>query len=181
MKFYLTCILLIVFMQSNAQSTTDKIITISPNLSFQNYEHYKRLTLSSTDSHIEYLNGFDFEWGYLYKLNVTETKLGVTLSDGTQYEYRFNHVVSKTKMADSSQFKLFIDPSRYYYKLDSSEQSMNITLKELNDSTYLYFDKVEIEVPHHLKTQFNKIVSGERSRLGHFIYINEKRIRLLRL
>jgi hypothetical protein len=181
MKLYFTCLLLILSMKSNAQITVDKIITINPNLSFQNYEHYKRLTLNSTDSNIEYLDNFDFEWGYLYKINVTETQLGQTLSDGTQYEYKFNHIVSKTKMADSSQFKLFIDPNRYYHQLGSSEQSIDVTLNKLNDSTYLYFDKVEIEIPEHLKTRFNKIVSGEKSQLGYFVYINEKRIKLLYL
>ncbi len=43
----------------------------------------------------------------------------------------------------------------YDYELDSSEQEMNITLKQLNDSTYLYFDEVEIEVPEIWKGSFN--------------------------
>ena len=150
-------------------------------MSFQNYEHFKRLTLSSTDSYTEYIEDFNFEWGYLYVLNVTETKLKEPLSDGTKFEYKFNHIVSKTKIADTIQFKLFIDPIRYYYELDSSEQSMNSTLEVMNDSTYLYFDKVEIEVPDNLKTQFQKIVSRKRTGVGYFTFINEKRIRLVRL
>lgn len=180
MKFYVTSVLFILFFSTNAQTSKNKTITINPYLSFQNYEHFKRLTLSATDSDIEYLEGFDFEWGYEYKLNVTETKLSETLSDGTRFEYKLNHIVSKTKMADSSEFKLFIDPTRYYYELEESEQAMNTTLKVLNDSTYLYFDQVEIEVPDNLKTQFDKIVRSQETRVGYFMYINEKRIRLLR-
>jgi hypothetical protein len=181
LKFYLICLHLIFGATTNAQTTFEKIITVNPYLSFQNYEHFKRLTLSSTDSHVEYLENFNFEWGYLYKLNVTETKLSEELSDGTQFEYTFNHIVSKTKMADSSEFKLFIDPNRYYYELDSNEQHMNYTLKALNDSTYLYFDEVEIEVPNILKDKFNKIVSREKSGVGYFKYVSRNRIRLIRL
>jgi hypothetical protein len=179
MKFYLFYFLTFIFLDSDRQAVSNKIITIDPYLSFQNYEHFKRLTLSSPDSRIEYLEGFNFEWGYTYKLSVTEIKLDRTMSDGTQYDYAFNHIVSKTKMPDTSQFKLFLNPNRYTYELDSSEQEMNITLVQLNDSTFSYFDKVEIEVPHKLKTEFNKVVLGKFPKLGHFTYLNENRIKLV--
>ena len=42
--------------------------------------------LDSPDSEAEYIKGFDFEWGYAYKLKVKETKIG-PLSDGTNFEY----------------------------------------------------------------------------------------------
>jgi hypothetical protein len=150
----------------------------SSSLSFQNYEHFKRLTLSSP---VEYLGGFNFEWGYTYRVNVKETKLRFSLLDGKQYDYVLNHVVSKTKVHDSTQFKLLIDPSRCYHLVDSSEQLVNNTLKLINNSTYNYFDKVEIEVPDSLKIIFNQIVEGKTLRLGYFIFINEKRIRLVHL
>ena len=181
MKLYLASILIVLFQSITAQITTDKIITINPYLSFENYEHFKRLTLSSPDSRIEYLKDFDFNWGYEYKLNVKETKLDVELSDGTQFEYELNHIVSKTKMGDSSEFRLFIDPQRYYHEPDPSEQLMNRTLEVLNDSTYVYFDEVEIEVPENLRSRFEKIASGEKSGVGHFTYLDKKRIRLVRL
>jgi hypothetical protein len=179
MKLFLIHIIAFISISSFGQTISDRIITIEPNLSFQNYEHFKRLTLKSPDSPIEYLDGFIFEWGYTYKISVKETKLRSSLSDGTQYEYKLNHIISKTKVPKTTQFKLFLDPSRYYHKVDSSEQLMNITLKRINDSTFSYFDKVEIEVPNHLKMKFNQIVEGKTSRLGHFIFINEKRIRLV--
>jgi hypothetical protein len=181
MKLFLISLLLVLSTSASAQTTRNRTITIEPHLSFQNYEHFKRLTLKSPDSNIEFLEDFDFEWGYVYKLSVKETRLAQTWSDGTQYEYSLNRVVSKTKVSDFSEFKLFLDADRYYYELDSSEQSMNATLKALDDSTYLYFDEVEIEVPSRLKPQFEKIVSGEKSCIGYFVFIDEKRIRLERL
>lgn len=181
MKTLLIQLIALLSIHSMGQTVSNKTITIAPNLSFQNYEHFKRLTLHSPDSPIEHLSGFDFEWGYTYKVSVRETKLASTLSDGTQFEYELNRIVSKTKVPDQTQFKLFLDASRYYHRVDSSEQADNVTLKRINDSTYLYFDEVEIEVPNGLKSTFHKVVTEEKPRMGSFIFIDEKRIRLVQL
>lgn len=181
MKFSLIFLLLTLLSSTNAQTSVNKIITIDPYMSFENYEHFKRLTLSSPDSNIEFLDGFDFEWGYRYTVSVKETRLRETLSDGTQYRYQFNRIVSKTKMADSSQFDLYIDAKRYYYEVEESEASANVTLRPIDDHTFLYFDEVEIEVPDHLKDAFGQIVAGDKSTVGTFKYINEKRIQLVHL
>jgi len=164
---------------SYSQSSKFKTITIEPSKSFQNYEHFKRLVLNSPDSHIEYLEHFDFEWGYQYKIRVRETKLNQTLSDGTQYEYSFDKVISKTKVPDFTVFRLFLDADRYYYEVEPDEEEMNGTLHLLNDSTYLYFDEVEIEVPEELREQFKVIADGKAQRSGNFLFVNEKRIRLI--
>lgn len=181
MKLITATLLFTLALTSCAQKMTNKTVTIDPHLSFQNYEHFKRLTLKSPDSRIEYLNGFDFAWGYSYKLSVKETKLAETLSDGTQFEYKLIKVLSKTKVPDSTEFELFLDPNRYYYEVDSSEQQMNITFNPINDSTFLYMEEVEIEVPSEFKDQFDTIVSGGVRKLGTFVYIDDKRIRLVRL
>ena len=181
MKTILSYLLVFLCLNSFGQTVSDKTITINPSLSFQNYEHFKRLTLNSPDSPIEYLDGFDFEWGYIYKLSIRETKLEYTLSDGTQYDYALNHIISKTKVPDSTQFKLFLDPSLYYNVVDSSEQEINKTLKLINDSLYLYFDEVEIEVPANLKISFKQIAEEKVSSLDHFIFIDKKRIKLVHL
>jgi hypothetical protein len=181
MKLFLIYVISFISISSFGQTVSDRTITIYPNLSFQNYEHFKRLILNSPDSPVEYLDGFNFEWGYTYKVSVRETKLKSPLTDGSQYEYVLKHIISKTKVPDTAQFKLFIDQSRYDHNVDSSEQSINIILKLINDSTYLYFDKVEIEVPENLKMLFNQIVEGKTTKVGHFMFINEKRIRLLHL
>lgn len=164
---------------SYAQNSRFKTITIEPSKSFQNYEHFKRLVLNSPDSHIEYLENFNFEWGYQYKIRVRETKLNQTLSDGTQYKFSFEEVISKTKVPDSTVFRLFLDGDRYYFELEPAEEEMNGTIRLLNDSTYLYFDEVEIEVPEELKEQFKIIADGKAQGSGSFLFVNEKRIRLI--
>ena len=143
----------------------------------QYYEHFKRLVLDSPNSRAEYVDGFDFEWGYFYNLKVKETYLG-QMSDGTNYEYSLLKVIAKEKVADTVIFRMSIDPLRYYHKLEEEGVS-NYTLSQLNDTTYLYMDQVEIEIPHIFLESFRKMIENEINFRGDFKFINSKRIRLI--
>ena len=160
-----------------AQKVSYKTITINPNMYTQNYEHFKRLVLKSPDSEAEHIDGFDFEWGYYYTLKVKEKKVG-PLSDGTRYDYSLLKVISKKMVADTVIFKMSIDPLRYYHKLEEDGIS-NYTLSQLNDSTYLYMDKVEIEIPQKFLEFFSKKKDNEVGFRGNFKFVNGKRIRLV--
>ena len=153
-----------------------KTITLEPHMYTQNYEHFKRLVLDSPDSEAEYIDGFDFEWGYYYTLKVKEKKVG-PLSDGTRYDYSLLKVISKEEVADTVIFKMSIDPLRYYHKLEEDGIS-NYTLSQLNDSTYLYMDKVEIEIPQKHLEFFRKIIDNDVGFRGNFSFVNGRRIRL---
>ncbi len=82
---------------AKGQVTRVKEIMVEPYLVFQNYEDFKRLCLSSPNSAVEFLKGFDFAWGYKYHLKVEETKLESALSDGLVYEYRLWRCCLKTR------------------------------------------------------------------------------------
>ena len=159
------------------QQVRIKTITLEPFMDTQNYEHFKRLVLDSPDSEAEYIDGFDLEWGYHYTLKVRENKVG-PLSDGTLYDYTLIKVISKEKVADTVIFKMSIDPLRYYDKIEEDDIS-NYTLSQLNDSTYLYMDKVEIEIPQKHLEFFKKNTDNEVGFRGNFKFINRKRVRLV--
>ena len=143
----------------------------------QNYEHFKRLVLDSPNSEAEYVDGFDFEWGCFYTLKVKEIYIG-ELSDGTRYEYSLLKVISKERVADTVIFRMSIDPLRYYHKLEDEDVS-NYTLSQLNDSTYLYMDQVEIEIPKNFLESFIKKKDNEIDFRGDFKFVNSKRVRLV--
>ena len=143
----------------------------------QNYEHFKRLVLDSPNSEAEYVHGFDFEWGCFYTLKVKEIYIG-ELSDGTRYEYSLLKVISKERVADTVIFRMSIDPLRYYHKLEDEDVS-NYTLSQLNDSTYLYMDQVEIEIPQNFLESFIKKKDKEIDFRGEFKFVNSKRVRLV--
>ena len=172
--FILFCLPIFLF----GQQTIIKEIKIKPYMYTQNYEHFKRLVLDSPDSDAEYIDGFDFEWGYFYKLKVEEKKVG-PLSDGTRYEYTLLSVISKVKVADTVIFKMYIDPLRYYHKLEEEGVS-NYTLSQLNDSTYLYMEKVEIQVPYHLQDSFSKNIENGIGFRGDFKFVNTISVRGVR-
>ena len=113
----------------------------------QNYKHFNWLILDSPNSTASYVDGFDFEWGYCYTLKVKEIYLG-ELQNGTNYEYSLLKVISKEKVSDTLIFRMSIDPLKYYHKLEEEGVS-NFTLSQLNDSTFLYMDQVEIEIPQN--------------------------------
>ena len=143
----------------------------------QNYEHFKRLVLDSPNSEAEYVDGFDFEWGYFYTLKVKESYIG-EMSDGTNYEYSLLKVISKEKVSDTVIFRMSIAPLRYYHKLEDEGVS-NYTLNQLNDSIYLYMDQVEIEIPKIFLESFIKKKDNEIHFRGDFKFVNSKRVRLV--
>ncbi|MFT7344285.1 MAG: hypothetical protein ACI9XP_000868 [Lentimonas sp.] len=65
-----------------------------------------------------------------------------------------------------------------FIEMQHSIDAMLINLvkdeQKLNEVTDYLFDLVEIEVPENLEMLFNQIVEGKTSRVGHFIFINEK-------
>ena len=91
-----------------AQQSVIKEIEIMPFMHTQNYEHFKRLALTSSNSEVEYIEGFDFEWGYYYTLKVEETYIG-ELSDGSRYDYSLLKEISKKKAADTVTFVMYMD------------------------------------------------------------------------
>ena len=165
----------------NGRKTEPETITINPYLSFQHYEHFKRLILSSPDLDIEYIKGFEFQWGYTYKLKVRKSTLESVLSDGTQYDFSLEKIISKKKVTENYEFQLYLDANRYYHQVDATEKEINKTLKRINDTTYIYFDTIEIEVPKSLHEEFQSIVDSKTAKMGTFMFINEKRVRLIKL
>ena len=173
----LTLVLCSFFVQG--QTTTERIVHIDAQLEHQNYEHFKRLVLSSPDSEVEYLEGFEFDWGYAYTVSVLETQLAYPLSDGTRYTYEYKSTVSKKKMPHSCRFQLFLAPSIYYDGDATVEPSENKSFQMVNDSVFLYFGRVEIEVPKEQMATFHEAVLNGFGRMGQFAFIRGNRIRLM--
>lgn len=164
-----------------AQKTTLKKVTLAPYLSHQSYEHFKRLVLQSPESSIEYIDGFTFEWGYHYELEIKEFELTEALSDGTQFLHTLHKLISKTKVPNNFTFQLVLDPHLYYPTESSREEEGNNTFKKIDANTYLYFDSVKIMVPESLKERFNKILEGASATLGTFKFVDTDCIKLLHL
>ena len=165
------------------QNISYKKVTVDPYKIIQNYEHFKRFVLNSSDPFPEFIEGFDFEWGYCYTLKVKQEKI-IPLSDGTRYNYYLSKIISKKKAPDSLAFIMHIDPLRYYHKIvagdlyNKEDELDNYSLKKLNDSTYFYMDEIEIEIPSLLQKTLIAKLGKENGFRGMFTFVNKKRIRL---
>lgn len=179
MKNLLLTLTLIMALSVNVQAISTKVVTIKPYMSLQHYEHFKRMVLNSDDIHIEFISDFDFEWGYDYKLKIQVKRLVPALSDGTRYEHKLIKVISKTKASPETTFKLYIDPMRYNY-FEKRDSAMNYTLSQINDSTYRYCEKVDLEVPAQFRPAFKKLTNSENGRNATFKFTAEGRARLVK-
>ena len=63
MKYLFLVLLASISLNINAQQSSLKTIGVAPNLSFQNYEHFKRLVMESPDYQAEFIEGFQFNSG----------------------------------------------------------------------------------------------------------------------
>lgn len=155
-----------------------KMVTIhvEPYMRLSYGAFYKSLTIKSDNSAVDYIQGFNFEWGYAYKLKIEETKLKAPPEDGSDTNHKLIKVLSKTRVADTTQFSLSLQRNVY---LGPGEQESSFN--KLNDSTYRYFDKIDMIVPDYLKNDFNKIIENGIDRKGIFVFTNDRRIKLIKL
>lgn len=176
MKIELVILLLLSSLIGKSQTDKTQIIVIEPYMRVTNGAFFKQLNLKSNDSDAEFIQGFDFEWGYYYKLKIKIHKLKNPPEDGSDTDYILVKTISKTKVPDNYQFKMLLDQDLY---LGPGEQVGNF--KSINDSTYTYFDKIEIEIASILKYEFNKIINEGQVRYGNFIFISPTKIKLIKL
>lgn len=136
----------------------------------------KILTLKSSDSGAEFIQGVNFEWGYFYKLKIKSHKLKILPQDGSKTDNIPIKINSRTKVPDDYQFKMMLDMKRYPDLVDTFAN-----FKTINDSTYNYFDKIEIEVASTLKNAFKKSIIKELERYGSFVFISPAKVKLIKL
>jgi hypothetical protein len=137
---------------------------------------FKSLTLhSDAERGLEYISGFDFEWGYVYKLKVRKTILQSPPEDASNTTYELIKVISKTPVDEGYEFKLSVE--RDVYLGPGDQESM---LVMVNDSTYRYDDDINLVVPEKLKISFLKRIDSGRYHQAPFEFIDNENIRLLK-
>ncbi len=176
MKIKLVLLLILISTIGKSQSGRNQTITVEPYMVVRNDAFFKILTIKSNDCYADFIQGFDFQWGYAYKLKIKIKKIKNPPQDASDTDYILLKTISKTKVPDDYQFKMLLDKDLY---LGPGEQVSNF--ESINDSTYTYFDKIEIEIASTLKDEFNKIINEGQVRYGNFIFISPTKIKLIKL
>lgn len=136
---------------------------------------FKSLTLrSNAEKGLEYVSGFEFEWGYEYVLKVRKTILQNPPEDGSNTNYELIKVISKTPVPEDYQFHLSVE--RDVYLGPGDQESM---LVMVNDSTYRYDDDINLIIPEKLKVAFLKRIESGRYHLAPFEFVDNSNIRLV--
>ena len=172
----LICILLISFELLAQDKTTVIDVNILPYKSLTNGAFFKSLVLKSDEAPLEYVSGFDFEWGYNYKLRVKKTELAQPMQDASSVEYALVKVLSKTKASAKDTFQLLLSAEKY---LGGGEEEDFVMMKALNDSTYIYDDEITFVVPSELKERFQKVFKPNSYVFGKFVFGEGAKIRLV--
>lgn len=142
-----------------AQQSERKVVEVAPHLQLQYGAFFKQLKIVCSDARVDVISGFDFEWGYKYRLKVEVTTLEQPPADAGIYRTRLLKVVEQQPVSADYTFALWIERD---VLLGPGEQEP--ALMQLTDSTYRYLDAVDIHVPADLRTAFETAATEERSR-----------------
>ncbi len=142
--------------------------TILPYKKVTNGAFYQVITLSSPDCYVEYLEGFDYEWGYEYRVKLKEITLANPPEDGSSIEYKLLEIISKIAVSEEYTFPLLL--SRDLYLGHGPDQVSNF--KYINDSTYLYMNEINIQYGEKNKKLFDQIVSNNKVVRRQFEFID---------
>jgi len=151
-------------------------VEVFPYKSLSYGAFFKNLTLKTIPENIGHIDGFEFEWGYRYKLKVKETTPHSPPMDGSSVNYKLIIVISKTKASSQETFDILLEHELY---LGPGEQTN--TFKYINDSTYSYFEDINMLVKPKLIDDFKRVMKSDNRVKGKFIFKSQGLIELIEL
>ena len=126
-------------------------VTIEPYKHATNGAFYTFLALTCSDRGVEYIKGFDFEWGYFYELKLKQIKLARPMEDAGDTDYELIKVISKEPVADSTTFKTnLIGWVQLAPNLENDQGAFTFnedgTCTYLGGMTFYYTDELEAKL-----------------------------------
>lgn len=164
----------------NAQDRHEEIrITVEPYKGLAYGAFFKSLDLKTTDPSVDYISGFDFEWGKIYDLRVKKTYLAQAPMDASSITFTLLEVISQTPVDKNYTFKLQLEN-----ELDLGQpenETPRFTLVPLADLEFRYLDEINIVVPPELFGKFSKVIYQNVSKKGSFKFLSPGKILLVDL
>jgi hypothetical protein len=142
----------------------DKVDQIK--VTIESYKHttngafYTFLALSCSDRSVEFIEGFDFEWGYIYELKLKRTKLAQPMEDAGDTDYNLIKIISKKAVADST---TFITHLNGWVQLSPNTKEDTGALIFNKDGTCTYLG----EMTFNYANKFEKKLKGLNKTEGH--------------
>lgn len=129
-----------------------EIISLKPNKNVSYGVFFKVLTFSTTENtEIDYIKDFDFEWGYEYQLKVKKEIIAQPMADASNVEYTLEKIMKKEKVEEEITFEMQVHKN---LRLNSDFEN---TLKLKDDTTWVYFNDLEIIVLEDKRKEFMEL------------------------
>lgn len=160
---------LFTFSFSQGKNKVDQItVTIEPYMHATNGAFYTFLSLTCSDRSVEYIDGFDFEWGYVYELELKRTKLAQPMEDAGDTDYHLIKVISKEAVSDSITFKTNLIG---WVQLAPNAKDDTGALTFNNDGTCTYLDEMTFNYTNEYEGELKAINKSDGYKRGTFMFI----------
>lgn len=157
-KLLLPLFVILSFSTFAQNQVSTQTIKIDPYKQVSNSAFFQVLVLSSPDEPgLDYLSGFDFEWGYHYVVKVKKTKLAQPMMDVSDTEYELVEVISKEKASHDYCFSLYLNRDLYLGPSGDNE----LTIKKVDVNTYRLMNEVNFTVLPDQQPILDRILAGE--------------------
>ena len=127
---------------------SEKTIIIEPYLQLTNGAFFTSLTLVSDNPYVDYVKGFDFNWGIRYQLKVKERIFAMPPEDVSDREFELIEVLLQTPAKENFEMILI---NEFYLSEPKGE-----SITKLKAGKYRYHDEMEFKVPPKLRTEFDR-------------------------
>lgn len=144
-------------------------VTIEPYKSATNGAFYTFLALKCSDRSVEYIDGFDFEWGYIYELKLKRTKLAQPMEDAGDTDYDLIKIISKKAVADSTTFEtLLVGWVQLAPNIEDDQGAFAFN----NDGTCTYLDQMTFIYTNEFEVKLRALNKAEGYKKGVFMFLN---------
>lgn len=153
---------------------SERTVIIEPYKQLSNGAFFMDLTLVSDNPYIDYIEGFDFEWGYRYQLVVQETIFANPPQDASDRTFELVKVNYQIK-AYEEPFTLTLINEKYLS--NPSDES----IIKLKNGYYNYHDSMTFFVPPKLRAEFNRKMKQKMYCKGLFQFDKQGKIYLVKI
>lgn len=152
---------------------SEHTIIIEPYMKLSNGAFFMDLTLVSDNPYVDYVKGFDFEWGYRYQLKVKETIFAYPPQDVSDREFELIEVILQTPSLEK--FEIILINELYLSEPNGK------SISKIKAGLYSYHNKMEFKVPPKLRAEFDRKMKNKIYCKGHFSFDKQGEISLVRI
>ena len=143
-------------------------VTIEPYKRATNGAFYTFLALKCSDRGVEYIDGFDFEWGYFYELELKRTKLAQPMEDAGDTDYHLIKIISKKAVADSTTFKTHLNG---WVQLAPNIKDDTGAFTFNNDGTCTYLGEMTFNYANKFEEKLRALNKAKGYKKGTFMFL----------